>query len=68
MINISRFTDVQNKLKYKVKGFVKSIKNKIETMLVLNLQSKKKNLKILKIFFIKTIPIQNLIGLILFLH
>ena len=56
MINISRFTDVQNKLKYKVKGFVKSIKNKIETYAGLKPSIQEEELKEIKNIFYKNYP------------
>ena len=56
MINISRFTDVQNKLKYKVKGLVKSIKNKIETYAGLKPSIQEKELKEIKNIFYKNYP------------
>ena len=45
MINVSRFTDVQNKLKHKVKDIVKSIKEKIVTYSGLDSSLRKEGLK-----------------------
>ena len=45
MINVSRFTDVQNKLKHKIKDIVKSIKEKIVTYSGLDSSLRKEGLK-----------------------
>ena len=53
MINVSRFTDVQNKLKHKIKDIVKSIKRRITTYSGLDSSLRKEGLKEIEDIFNK---------------
>ena len=57
MINVSRFTDVQNKLKHKIKDIVKSIKEKIVTYSGLDSSLRKEGLKEIR-YMIRAIGIK----------